>query len=67
MFKYCAGVRLAVVAGVLFLGSAAAEAQPSSPSDIEWQEGPGTGQIGDIAEIRIDRSSCHCIVPCNDP
>ena len=28
-------------------------AQSSEGSGIEWQEGPATGQLGDIAQIRI--------------
>lgn len=51
MLNCCGGIRVAVVAVVLGLGSVAAEAQ--SASDIDWQEGPGVGRIGDIAEIRI--------------
>src|SRR5687767_7663263 len=44
---------VAVVAAVLSLASVPVQAQSAPGSDIEWQEGPGTGRIGDIAEIRI--------------
>ena len=43
---------VAVGAAVLSLASVPVQAQ-APESDIEWQEGPGTGRIGDIAEIRI--------------
>ncbi len=42
-----------LLAVALSLVAGPAYAQSSEGSGIEWQEGPGTGQLGDIAKIRI--------------
>jgi uncharacterized membrane-anchored protein len=53
MPKVCWRVAVAFNVVLLCGWAVSAQAQTSAPPDIEWQEGPGTGQIGAIAQINI--------------
>ncbi len=48
--RACAGLFLVLAAFVLLCGTSAAQ---SLGADIPWQEGPVTGQLGDIARIEV--------------